>query len=92
MFSNPEECAVRQMLLDPSSYLDKKLLVSGTIVEIGDRGTFLVIEEEKSSLVVVVTDLNKQGFKVGKQIKILGFLEMLKRRFVVFRAKALVGV
>lgn len=93
--SNVREFALRELHLNVDSFLGKSIIVSGKLVEFGDHRTYAVIADSSSKLLVSLVKIGSGGEDVadlkmesGKEIRVLGTLEVGKRGLPIVVASA----
>ncbi len=90
LFSSFEEVSIKQLLLDTPNLIDRKVIVEGEVLDIGEYSTYMVINDDSSKLLVVLSeiDVDPAIATKSKRVKVLGCVESGKKGAPYVKAKS----
>lgn len=92
LVESPSLVTLKQIHFDVGSILGQSVVVSGSLVRMGEFGTHLLLEDDSARLLVVMTDLDPRSSWVrtrpGQRVRILGTVERGKKGLPYLQARA----
>jgi len=92
LFAHPDLLTMKEIHLDTGALKGKQVIVEGSVDEVSEHGTYLVLTDTSARLLVVLTDLEQGGSMVrggNKQLRVLGTIESGKKGLPYVMARSL---
>ena len=93
VFASPTVISMKEVHLDSGALAGRQVVVEGTIVELGEHGTFMVVADDSARMMVVLTQMPTPVWfsevHLKKQIRVLGTFESGRRGLPLIYARAI---
>lgn len=79
MFTEISPLSLQEIHLDNTNYLGQEVVASGLLNEVGQHSTYMVISNDSTKLIVVLTDIKPlelpNNIQINQQVKFWGTVE-----------------
>jgi hypothetical protein len=95
LISRVDLLTIKEIHFDTGVLYGRKIIVEGVIREVGNYGTFLIVEDSHGKILIALTQMSRsaselRGFEVGQAVRVLGTVENGKKGFPYLKANKLV--
>lgn len=93
LFSDPDLMTTKELHFDTGRHLGREVVVEGSVLDLGEHGTHIVVKDDFGRLLVVTTDIggvsNDMLIKENQPLRVLGVVERGKKGLPYIYARAI---